>query len=86
MIQLECYRRNMVDPALLTVNPVLLQLPSARASLPAMHLHVIQMKITAPRLQDELSCQLLNNPIGHQETRAVRMGTVYSRSSQVAEC
>ena len=48
MIQLECYSRNVVGPALLTVHPVLLQLPSARASLPAMHLHVIQIRITAP--------------------------------------
>ena len=45
MIQLECYHHNMVDPAILTV---LLQLPSAQALLQAMHLHVIQMKITTP--------------------------------------
>jgi hypothetical protein len=56
MIQLECYRRNMVDPALLAAHPVLLRLPSAWASLRAMHLHAIQMKITAPRTQNELSC------------------------------
>ena len=56
MIPLECYRRNVVDPALLTVHPVLFQLPSAQTSLPAMYLHVVQKKITAPRTQDELSC------------------------------
>ena len=82
MIQLECYRRNVEDPALLTVHPVLFQCPDIAASYV---FACCPKEDHSPSNAGRTFLRLLNNPIGHQATRAVRMGTLYARSSQVAE-